>query len=137
VATIQDLIRQIGLAPTKSKNLAAMSKARPGPARRPSERRQAPARPGCCPPAHVHLLVDLQPHASTRRGPRPPTCQPNPAGVGAPPRPPPPPPPPRACLPQMLVELHAGEVPASWEALEALPGVGHKTASVVMSQAFG
>jgi endonuclease-3 len=37
----------------------------------------------------------------------------------------------------MLVELHAGEVPASWEALEALPGVGHKTASVVMSQAFG
>ena len=32
---------------------------------------------------------------------------------------------------------HGGEVPASFEALEALPGVGHKTASVVMSQAFG
>ncbi|PNH10341.1 Endonuclease III, partial [Tetrabaena socialis] len=37
----------------------------------------------------------------------------------------------------LLVEQHGGEVPASWEALEALPGVGHKTASVVMSQAFG
>lgn len=36
-----------------------------------------------------------------------------------------------------LVEEHGGEVPASFEALEALPGVGHKTASVVMSQAFG
>jgi endonuclease-3 len=36
-----------------------------------------------------------------------------------------------------LVERHAGEVPRSFEALEALPGVGHKTASVVMSQAFG
>jgi adenine-specific DNA glycosylase len=35
------------------------------------------------------------------------------------------------------VELHGGEVPASMEALEALPGVGHKTASVVMCQAFG
>jgi len=32
---------------------------------------------------------------------------------------------------------HHGEVPRSFEALEALPGVGHKTASVVMSQAFG
>lgn len=38
---------------------------------------------------------------------------------------------------QLLVERHAGVVPASFEALEALPGVGHKTASVVMSQAFG
>lgn len=37
----------------------------------------------------------------------------------------------------MLSELHAGEVPRSFEALEALPGVGHKTASVVMAQAFG
>lgn len=37
----------------------------------------------------------------------------------------------------LLLERHAGEVPASFEALEALPGVGHKTASVVMSQAFG
>ncbi len=36
----------------------------------------------------------------------------------------------------MLVEA-GGEVPASYEALEALPGVGHKTAAVVMSQAFG
>jgi endonuclease-3 len=40
-------------------------------------------------------------------------------------------------LSQILVEEHGGEVPDSFEALEALPGVGHKTASVVMSQAFG
>ena len=40
-------------------------------------------------------------------------------------------------LAQLLMERHGGEVPASFEALEALPGVGHKTASVVMSQAFG
>ena len=40
-------------------------------------------------------------------------------------------------LSEMLVERHGGEVPASFQALEALPGVGHKTASVVMSQAFG
>ncbi|MGC6513993.1 MAG: endonuclease III [Myxococcota bacterium] len=39
-------------------------------------------------------------------------------------------------LSQQLVDLHGGEVPASFEALEALPGVGHKTASVVMAQAF-
>ena len=39
-------------------------------------------------------------------------------------------------LSEMLVEHHGGEVPASCEALEALPGVGHKTASVVMAQAF-
>ncbi len=37
----------------------------------------------------------------------------------------------------LLVERHGGEVPSSFEALEDLPGVGHKTASVVMSQAFG
>ena len=35
-----------------------------------------------------------------------------------------------------LIELHGGEVPCSFEALEDLPGVGHKTASVVMAQAF-
>lgn len=40
-------------------------------------------------------------------------------------------------LSRILVEEHGGEVPADWDALEALPGVGHKTASVVMSQAFG
>jgi endonuclease III len=40
-------------------------------------------------------------------------------------------------LSKMLVEQHHGEVPASFEALEELPGVGHKTASVVMAQAFG
>jgi endonuclease-3 len=40
-------------------------------------------------------------------------------------------------LSQMLVEEHGGQVPADWAALERLPGVGHKTASVVMSQAFG
>lgn len=38
---------------------------------------------------------------------------------------------------RQLVVRHGGEVPASFEALEALPGVGHKTASVVMVQAFG
>lgn len=36
----------------------------------------------------------------------------------------------------LLVERHNGEVPADIEALEALPGVGHKTASVMMCQAF-
>jgi endonuclease-3 len=40
-------------------------------------------------------------------------------------------------LSHLLLENHQGEVPKSFEALEALPGVGHKTASVVMSQAFG
>ena len=40
-------------------------------------------------------------------------------------------------LSQILVEQYNGEVPADMEALEQLPGVGHKTASVVMSQAFG
>ena len=37
----------------------------------------------------------------------------------------------------MLVEDYGGEVPQSFEALETLPGVGHKTASVVMAQSFG
>lgn len=40
-------------------------------------------------------------------------------------------------LSRILVEDYNGEVPADMEALEGLPGVGHKTASVVMSQAFG
>ena len=40
-------------------------------------------------------------------------------------------------LAELLLERHGGEVPARFEALEALPGVGHKTASVVMAQAFG
>jgi endonuclease-3 len=40
-------------------------------------------------------------------------------------------------LSKILVDKYQGEVPKSYEALEALPGVGHKTASVVMSQAFG
>lgn len=38
---------------------------------------------------------------------------------------------------QMLVDLHGGEVPESREALEALPGVGRKTANVVLNTAFG
>jgi endonuclease-3 len=38
---------------------------------------------------------------------------------------------------QMLVELHGGVVPRSREALEALPGVGRKTANVVLNSAFG
>ena len=40
-------------------------------------------------------------------------------------------------LSKILAARYDGEVPADWQALEALPGVGHKTASVVMSQAFG
>jgi endonuclease-3 len=40
-------------------------------------------------------------------------------------------------LSKIIIEKHQGEVPQSFEELEALPGVGHKTASVVMSQAFG
>jgi len=39
-------------------------------------------------------------------------------------------------LSEMLIEQHNGKVPASFDALEELPGVGHKTASVVMAQAF-
>ncbi len=40
-------------------------------------------------------------------------------------------------LSQLLLNLHDGEVPKTFEELESLPGVGHKTASVVMAQAFG
>ncbi|HAM74909.1 MAG TPA: endonuclease III [Alcanivorax sp.] len=40
-------------------------------------------------------------------------------------------------LSEILLAEHSGEVPTDMEALERLPGVGHKTASVVMSQAFG
>ena len=40
-------------------------------------------------------------------------------------------------LSEILVEEHGGQVPANLEALEQLPGVGHKTAQVVMAQAFG
>ena len=40
-------------------------------------------------------------------------------------------------LSHILIDKHGGKVPENFEALEALPGVGHKTASVVMSQAFG
>lgn len=42
-----------------------------------------------------------------------------------------------ANLSQILLDEHDGRVPKDMQALEALPGVGHKTASVVMSQAFG
>lgn len=40
-------------------------------------------------------------------------------------------------LSELLIERHSGQVPETLEELEALPGVGHKTASVVMIQAFG
>tara|TARA_B110000967_G_scaffold209348_1_gene265124 strand:- start:67784 stop:68434 length:651 start_codon:yes stop_codon:yes gene_type:complete len=40
-------------------------------------------------------------------------------------------------LSKIILEKHGGKVPADFDALEALPAVGHKTASVVMSQAFG
>lgn len=39
-------------------------------------------------------------------------------------------------LSKMLVERHGGEVPASFEELEELPGIGHKSASVIMAQVF-
>lgn len=42
-----------------------------------------------------------------------------------------------SALSKMLVEEHNGKVPEDWDSLERLPGVGHKTASVVMSQGFG
>lgn len=42
-----------------------------------------------------------------------------------------------AATARLLVERHGGAVPRTFEELEALPGVGHKTASVVMAQAFG
>jgi endonuclease-3 len=42
-----------------------------------------------------------------------------------------------SALSRQLVADHSGQVPADFDALEALPGVGHKTASVVMAQAFG
>ena len=42
-----------------------------------------------------------------------------------------------SALSRILVEQHGGQVPRTFEELEALPGVGHKTASVVMAQAFG
>ena len=42
-----------------------------------------------------------------------------------------------AGLSRILIDEHGGEVPADLDALERLPGVGHKTASVVMAQAFG
>ncbi len=41
------------------------------------------------------------------------------------------------CLSKLLIEKHNGKVPDNFEDLEELPGVGHKTASVVMSQGFG
>ncbi len=40
-------------------------------------------------------------------------------------------------LSEIILEKHNGQVPQTFEELEELPGVGHKTASVVMSQAFG
>ena len=40
-------------------------------------------------------------------------------------------------LSKIIVEKHGGRVPGTFEELEALPGVGHKTASVIMSQAWG
>jgi endonuclease-3 len=42
-----------------------------------------------------------------------------------------------AAMSRALVDKHGGEVPRDWAALEALAGVGHKTAGVVMAQAFG
>ncbi|HLT32674.1 MAG TPA: endonuclease III [Aquaticitalea sp.] len=40
-------------------------------------------------------------------------------------------------LSQILIDKHGGQVPQTYEELEALPAVGHKTAAVVLSQAFG
>lgn len=41
------------------------------------------------------------------------------------------------CLSRLIVKEHGGRVPQTFKELEALPGVGHKTASVIMAQAFG
>ena len=40
-------------------------------------------------------------------------------------------------LSKLLIKKHKGKVPKTFEELEKLPGVGHKTASVIMSQGFG
>lgn len=40
-------------------------------------------------------------------------------------------------LSHMIIDLHNGQVPQTYEELEAMPAVGHKTAAVVLSQAFG
>lgn len=40
-------------------------------------------------------------------------------------------------LSHMIIDLHNGEVPRTYEELEAMPAVGHKTAAVVMAQSFG
>ena len=40
-------------------------------------------------------------------------------------------------LSEILIDEHGGEVPQDFDALERLPGIGHKTASVVMAQSFG
>ncbi|MDP5100074.1 MAG: endonuclease III [Nonlabens sp.] len=40
-------------------------------------------------------------------------------------------------LSRMIIDLHNGQVPQTYEELEAMPAVGHKTAAVVLSQAFG
>ncbi len=40
-------------------------------------------------------------------------------------------------LSELLIERHQGDIPSTFEELEALPGVGHKTAGVVLAQAFG
>ncbi|MBT3652474.1 MAG: endonuclease III [Euryarchaeota archaeon] len=40
-------------------------------------------------------------------------------------------------LSELLIERHSGEIPNTFDELEALPGVGHKTAGVVLAQAFG
>ena len=42
-----------------------------------------------------------------------------------------------ASLSQMIIENYSGQVPSTFQGLESLPGVGHKTASVIMAQAFG
>ena len=107
-AEIQKLIRQVGLAPTKARNILALSQVCTmrgvWACKLPSWHVSSPRNRGRairCLSLHASAdIYDLH-------------------------------------IVQMLLELHGGVVPATFEELEQLPGVGHKTASVIMAEAHG
>lgn len=116
VADIQACIRSLGLAPTKAKNLKAMSQVGwRGDGAEVGQMGQGSRTV----PSVVGRLCSGWDYGSTCQLMSK-CCPTHPA----------------LPVPQMLLAEHGGEVPASMAALEALPGVGHKTASVVMCQAF-